>query len=189
MSILTQRLGRVNGLPQPGESGLPQVGFSDVTEYAPSGDVAINFRPTEDITFYAKYSRGWKGPHINGLILNPEVESDEGTSITSPVKPESVNAVELGVKSMWFSQRLKFNIAAFYYDYDDIQVFQIRNSTSGFPLPTLLSANDAELFGIEHPIIQGGMHYVGFAGLAAAVSNARAPLLGVSARAVCRAYF
>jgi NADH:quinone reductase (non-electrogenic) len=29
-----------------------------------------------------------------------------------------------------------------------------------------------ELFAIEHPIIQGGMHYVGFAELAAAVSNA-----------------
>ena len=29
-----------------------------------------------------------------------------------------------------------------------------------------------ELFGIDHPIIQGGMHYVGFAELAAAVSNA-----------------
>jgi NAD(P)H-dependent flavin oxidoreductase YrpB (nitropropane dioxygenase family) len=29
-----------------------------------------------------------------------------------------------------------------------------------------------DLFGIEHPIIQGGMHYVGFAELAAAVSNA-----------------
>jgi nitronate monooxygenase len=29
-----------------------------------------------------------------------------------------------------------------------------------------------ELFGIEHPIVQGGMHYVGFAGLASAVSNA-----------------
>jgi NADH:quinone reductase (non-electrogenic) len=29
-----------------------------------------------------------------------------------------------------------------------------------------------EMFGIEHPIIQGGMHYVGFADLAAAVSNA-----------------
>ena len=29
-----------------------------------------------------------------------------------------------------------------------------------------------ELFGIQHPIIQGGMHYVGFADLAAAVSNA-----------------
>jgi len=29
-----------------------------------------------------------------------------------------------------------------------------------------------ELFGIEHPIIQGGMHYVGLAPLAAAVANA-----------------
>ncbi len=29
-----------------------------------------------------------------------------------------------------------------------------------------------DLFGIEHPIIQGGMHYVGFAEMAAAVSNA-----------------
>ena len=29
-----------------------------------------------------------------------------------------------------------------------------------------------DMFGIQHPIIQGGMHYVGFAELAAAVSNA-----------------
>ena len=29
-----------------------------------------------------------------------------------------------------------------------------------------------ELFGIQHPVIQGGMHFVGFAELAAAVSNA-----------------
>jgi NADH:quinone reductase (non-electrogenic) len=29
-----------------------------------------------------------------------------------------------------------------------------------------------EMFGIDHPIVQGGMHYVGFAELAAAVSNA-----------------
>jgi len=29
-----------------------------------------------------------------------------------------------------------------------------------------------ELFGIQHPIIQGGMHYVSFAELAAAVTNA-----------------
>ena len=29
-----------------------------------------------------------------------------------------------------------------------------------------------ELFGIERPIIQGGMHYVGYAELASAVSNA-----------------
>ena len=31
-----------------------------------------------------------------------------------------------------------------------------------------------ELFGIEHPVIQGGMHFVGLAELTAAVANAAA---------------
>jgi len=35
-----------------------------------------------------------------------------------------------------------------------------------------LQTRITELLGIEHPIIQGGMHYVGFAELASAVSNA-----------------
>jgi NAD(P)H-dependent flavin oxidoreductase YrpB (nitropropane dioxygenase family) len=37
---------------------------------------------------------------------------------------------------------------------------------------TFVKTAITELFGIQHPIIQGGMHYVGFAELAAAVSNA-----------------
>jgi NAD(P)H-dependent flavin oxidoreductase YrpB (nitropropane dioxygenase family) len=37
---------------------------------------------------------------------------------------------------------------------------------------TIMKTRITELFGIEHPIIQGGMHFVGFAELAAAVSNA-----------------
>lgn len=35
-----------------------------------------------------------------------------------------------------------------------------------------MKTNITELFEIQHPIIQGGMHYVGYAELAAAVSNA-----------------
>jgi hypothetical protein len=38
----------------------------------------------------------------------------------------------------------------------------------GTPMKTAIT----ELFDIEHPVIQGSMHYVGFAELAAAVSNA-----------------
>jgi NADH:quinone reductase (non-electrogenic) len=38
----------------------------------------------------------------------------------------------------------------------------------GYAMKTAIT----EMFGIEHPIIQGGMHYVGFAEMAAAVSNA-----------------
>ena len=36
----------------------------------------------------------------------------------------------------------------------------------------MLKTKITEMFGIQHPIIQGGMHYVGFAEMAAAVSNA-----------------
>ncbi len=36
----------------------------------------------------------------------------------------------------------------------------------------ILKTRITQLFGIQHPIIQGGMHFVGFAELAAAVSNA-----------------
>ena len=36
----------------------------------------------------------------------------------------------------------------------------------------MMKTKITELFGIEHPIIQGGMHHVGFAELASAVSNA-----------------
>lgn len=36
----------------------------------------------------------------------------------------------------------------------------------------MLRTRITDMFGIEHPIIQGGMHYVGFAEMAAAVSNA-----------------
>mgnify|MGYP001765737467 CR=1 FL=1 len=42
------------------------------------------------------------------------------------------------------------------------------NKNTGAHMKTRIT----ELFGIEHPIIQGGMHYVGFAEMAAAVSNA-----------------
>jgi len=37
---------------------------------------------------------------------------------------------------------------------------------------TKVKTRITELFGIQHPVIQGGMHYVGLAELAAAVSNA-----------------
>ena len=44
-----------------------------------------------------------------------------------------------------------------------------------FPLAAnRMKTRITELFGIEHPIIQGGMHYVGYAELASAVSNAGA---------------
>jgi NADH:quinone reductase (non-electrogenic) len=46
------------------------------------------------------------------------------------------------------------------------------NFTKANTRERVLKTRITQLFGIQHPIIQGGMHYVGFAELAAAVSNA-----------------
>jgi NAD(P)H-dependent flavin oxidoreductase YrpB (nitropropane dioxygenase family) len=48
----------------------------------------------------------------------------------------------------------------------------MRNSKKNHPGEPALKTRITQLFGIQHPIIQGGMHFVGFAELAAAVSNA-----------------
>jgi iron complex outermembrane receptor protein len=130
--------------------GPPTPASVDFVEDAPSGDITVSYKPYEDVSFYAKYSRGWKGPHINGLVVSSVgATTTDGTDLLEPVKPEVVNAVELGVKSMWWDQRLRLNLAGFHYDYDDIQVFQVRNIEGGVPLPTLVNAEDAELFGAE----------------------------------------
>jgi iron complex outermembrane receptor protein len=117
------------------------------TEMAPSGDITLSYKPLEDVSFYAKYSRGWKGPHINGLVVSSAAESTD--TLLEPVKPEVVNALELGLKSTWWEQRMRLNLAGFHYDYDNIQVFQVRNVEGGVPLPTLINAEDAELLGAE----------------------------------------
>ena len=48
----------------------------------------------------------------------------------------------------------------------------MRNSKKNHAREPALKTRITQLFGIQHPIIQGGMHFVGFAELAAAVSNA-----------------
>jgi len=121
---------------------------TEASSNAPSGDISINYHAFADANFYAKYSRGWKGPQINGNILCTACE-DVAAGLVSPVAPETVHALEMGLKSSWLDNRLRVNTAAFYYDYEDIQIFQVRNSTGGAPVQTLVNANDADIYGVE----------------------------------------
>ena len=125
---------------------------SDLSDNGFSGSIALNFKPTEDHLLYLKYSRGYKGPHINGLILNPNTLTEDDQPLYSPVNPEKVDALEFGGKSSWFDNQLMFNFAAFYYDYQDIQIFQIKNGAGSVPVNTLVNANDADIFGVEFEV-------------------------------------
>src|SRR5690606_31162936 len=62
----------------------------------------------------------------------------------TPVRPESVDAFEIGFRS--YRRGVTFNAAAFYYSYDDIQVQALQPSTG---LTALTNAARAEIYGVE----------------------------------------
>ncbi len=124
---------------------------SEAKEPGVAWDITFSYLPTDDVTFYAKYARGWKGPHINGLVLSPASVAG-GDSLTTPVDPEQVDSMEVGLKSLWWDARARLNFAFFYYDYNDIQVFRLRNTAGGVPVNQLINADDADIIGVEFDI-------------------------------------
>jgi len=108
---------------------------------APTGDFTVNFEPVEDVKLYIKYARGMKGGHFNASSFTDDQSLE-------PVEPEFVHSGEFGIKSQWFDGAVMFNSAVFYYDYDDLQVFDIANEV-GKPAVQQLLSSDATALGVE----------------------------------------
>lgn len=66
------------------------------------------------VTFYAKYSRGFKAGGFDSVELT-------GIAGRLTFSPETVNAYEVGLKSMLFNRTLRFNLAVFRSDYKNLQ--------------------------------------------------------------------
>jgi len=95
--------------------------------------LAIDQKITPDLLAYASYNRGFKSGIFNT------------TSFGNPaVKPEVLDAYEVGFKSTLLDRRLRLNGAAFYYDYSNIQLSQLVGSSQ-----VLLNAAVAEIYGGE----------------------------------------
>lgn len=78
-----------------------------------SGTLIASYDISPDIHSYASYSRGYKSPGIN------LVRKSLGVDIF--VKPETVDAFELGIKSRFFNGALELNGALFWTDDKDYQ--------------------------------------------------------------------
>jgi iron complex outermembrane receptor protein len=123
----------------PANSGIEEDTFQGM-----AGSVSLTYDFTEDETksVYAKYSRGWKPGHFNGgAFLSRQ--------LIEPVRPEKIDAFEVGFRTTWFDGLMKFNGAAFYYDFEDLQVFQIESDGGVGPVPQLINAKGARVFGAE----------------------------------------
>ena len=87
----------------------------------------VTYHFTPDIMAYASYSRGFKSGGFDTRAL----AAFSGTAGT-PVLPEILNAWEVGFKSNLENDTVRFNAAAYYYLWNDQQVFATINSIPGF---------------------------------------------------------
>jgi iron complex outermembrane receptor protein len=66
------------------------------------------------------------------------------------VDPETLLAYEVGYKSDWMDDTVRLNIAAFYYDWEDLQSFQVLvDPATGEGIPQLTNVPEASLLGAE----------------------------------------
>ncbi len=75
---------------------------------------ALDHNFSADILGYVSYNRGIKSGGFNMINAG-----------TPGYRPEVLDAYEAGLKMQLFDHKVRFNVAAFIYDYKDIQVFNI----------------------------------------------------------------
>jgi iron complex outermembrane recepter protein len=101
--------------------------------------VELDWHPNDDWLVYGSWSRGVKSAGFN---QDPGLNGPRDPT-TIPVDKEELDAYELGFKSTLADGTVRFNAAAFYYDYNDFQAFTFQN------LLNKLSNADAEIYGVE----------------------------------------
>ena len=114
-----------------------------------SGQFAINYQLTDSTNAYYRFANGSKSGGYNGGFLS----SLEQAELANYGK-ERLNAHEIGSKSFWLEQGVRFNWAAFYYNYNDQQVFMNQPSSTAQkpPIQLLENIGDSVIYGLEAEI-------------------------------------
>ncbi|MET0544821.1 MAG: TonB-dependent receptor [Caulobacterales bacterium] len=111
------------------ESPRDSIKFNKFTPKA-----TLTFRPADGQMIYVSASRGFKSGGFNlpafGLVSKP--------------KPETLDDIEIGYK--FENDTIRWNTAAFYYDYKDIQIAITNQATGGTDIK---NASGAKVKGIE----------------------------------------
>lgn len=84
-----------------------------LTDDSLSGLATLSYQVAPDALVYASYSRGSKSGGLNLTALP--------TGVDPHVRPEKVDAYEVGLKSQWFDRSVTLNLAGFWTDVADYQ--------------------------------------------------------------------
>lgn len=118
-------------------------GKQDVTFTKPNFRVALDQKITPDILAYASWSRAFNSGFFNQIPLGGF--NDAANPV---VRPEILDAYEVGFKSDLLDRHLRVNAAAFLYDYSNLQ-----QQIFSFGSIQTLNAASARIKGIDLEII------------------------------------
>jgi len=117
----------------------PYTRFQRATDKEWTPRIGFRYALGERTNIYGTYSKGFK----SGVF--------DATTATGPgVKPETVDAFELGLKSA--SRDISFNAAAFYYDYKNTQVNATVSGDGGAVFNQLFNVPKSRIYGAEADI-------------------------------------
>jgi iron complex outermembrane recepter protein len=120
---------------RPGGAALRDVNAEE-TWSSPTYRGVVRFDFTPDANVYASWSNGFKSGVFNTFSPLP-----------IPVKPEKIDAIEIGAKTR-LPNGMTVTAAAYDYKYDDLQV-QAQTIVNNIPLLTLTNAANAKIRGAE----------------------------------------
>ncbi|CAN5302366.1 TonB-dependent receptor [soil metagenome] len=107
-----------------------------------SGNAVVKWTPTNSTMIYASYSRGYNV----GQFPVVSVSLAKGLR---PVQPETLDAIEIGVKTHEFDRNVQLNIAGYYYKYHDKQSFNKFLDPFFGANPTIVNVPDSTIWGME----------------------------------------
>jgi iron complex outermembrane receptor protein len=124
-------------------TGLPTVvPTPELHTRRPSPEVTLTYRPTDDLTIFGAWKRGFKSGSFS--VATPAV-----TGVDNSFNDEKVNGGELGLKSRLLDRQLSVNLAGYYYDYNGLQVGVISPPQNGVPVIQTVNAATARTYGID----------------------------------------
>ncbi|SET57190.1 TonB-dependent receptor [Thalassotalea agarivorans] len=112
----------------------------------------VSYQVSEDVLTYFTISEGFRIGGANGVAACPDNIDDIDNQIVCALPDEVIYTAdtttnyEFGLKSTWFNNKLHFNSALFYVEWDDAQV---AGATVNGQQPITSNAGAAESKGIE----------------------------------------
>ena len=108
--------------------------------------ISFEYDLNDTTMVYVTAAQGFKSGGIGDDVLS----DSQGNSFLLPFDEETLWSYELGLKADWADGRVRANLAAFFTDYEDLQVrTTLFDPNTGSQVRTFFNAGSAEINGVE----------------------------------------